>query len=617
MIFDILGIINFKSRLENLSLDKIFFSQFYKNIKCQRYQIKSADFQIFLLSHNEFNKDFIATKDFLVIVIGDPHPKQEFDKAICQLSSQVILKLYNDYGTDSINYLKGNFQIVILDKKKCESLIFNSRFGASPFYYAFKDNVLLFSTSLRAIMDCNLLNKTLDKIAIGEYAIFGYPLGDRTIFKDMKSLPPASYLIVKDGHIEVKKYWDCRSLIDQELYSQKKALEVGSELFKKTVNQYTQNPNKICISLTGGFDGRAILSVLEKDPPDFICYSFGIHGSLNISIPERICKENNINYLPIYLDEEYENVYDEYAMQAIYFSDCLSTFERANYPYAFKKLSKFSPIIITGIFGSELMRTFQNVAIGYMVNENYVKINFARDKKTILASIIKHTKENSYYNAKIFEDFDELLEHIYEECIKRYQGLTDNQRFYLFLLNEGARKYFGGEVQMERIYAVNRFPFLDDNFVEFVFKSPFSGIYSNPLKPTIKQRFNSQFFYSYIIKKYRPQLLNYTTDHGYPPKHLLSKAPLLQIGPGFLFKRIKQRLTGYREFKTEEWSENFYKNHLLKRPVDDNLFSKQLEDDLVSGLWRKKRIDFARGASLKLYLELLSLWKDSSNASVM
>ncbi|MEO0129341.1 MAG: hypothetical protein ABIL02_03800 [candidate division WOR-3 bacterium] len=155
----------------------------------------------------------------------------------------------------------------------------------------------------------------------------------------------------------------------------------GSELFKKTVKQYTISPPKKCLSLTGGFDCRAIFSVLEEDTQDFICYSFGIPGSLNISIPEKICRENNINYLPIYLDEDYEKVFDDYALQAIYYSDCLSTFERANYPYAFKKLSEFSPVVITGIFGSELMRTFQNVSIGYMINKNFGRLNFARDKK--------------------------------------------------------------------------------------------------------------------------------------------------------------------------------------------------------------------------------------------
>lgn len=144
------------------------------------------------------------------------------------------------------------------------------------------------------------------------------------------------------------------------------------------------------------------------------------------------------------------------------------------------------------------------------------------------------------------------------------------------------------------------------DFVEFIFKSPFSGIYTNLLKPTARQRFHSQMFYTYVIKKFFPELLNYTTDHGYPPKYILSKIPFLKIGAAFLLNRVKQRIKGYREFKTKEWSEKFYRRYLFQKPVCVNLFSQKLKEDFESGSWKSNRLDFAKAASLKLYLEFFS-----------
>ena len=83
---------------------------------------------------------------------------------------------------------------------------------------------------------------------------------------------------------------------------------------------------------------------------------------------------------------------------------------------------------------------------------------------------------------------------------------------------------------MERPWAINRFPFLDDEFVEFAFKSPMAGVYSRTLTPTVENRFKSQYFYAYVIKKYRPELLKMRTDHGYSPGDVLSPMPLLKIG---------------------------------------------------------------------------------------
>jgi len=603
MIFDISGLISFQPDFKVLSNNFFLYQKIYN-----KNYLNLNNLQVYYLTRGNADDSIFENEDSVIFIINDVFARQNAIKITSgnnhPLCARELFRLYQQFDIKFIQYIKGNFQIFISNKKNRLCLIFNSKFGVSPFYYYFVDNTLTFSTNLQAMINCGAIRANLDKIGAAEYAIFGYPLGDRTIFEDIKNLSPASYLIVKDNSIEVKKYWDLKDLIEQKLYPEKDALEDGSELFKKTIKLYAVEPDKICLSLTGGFDGRAILSVLEKKPENFLCYSFGIPGSLNVSIPEKICKENNINYLPIYLDEEYEKVFDEYAMQAIHFSDCLSTFERANYPYAFKKLSEFSPIIITGIFGSELMRTFQNVSIGYVVNKNFVELNFSQEKERMLALIISQMQDNSYYNSSIFDN-NELIEHILDECIKKYDGLSDNQRFYFFLLNEGVRKYFGGEVHMERIYATNRFPFLDDDLVEFVFKSPFSGIYTNPLKPTVKQRFHSQMFYTYVIKKYRPELLNYITDHGYPPKYLLSKKPFLKIGPVFLINRLKQKTKGYREFKTEEWSEKYYRKYLLQKGIDKNLFSRRLNEDYETGIWKKNPIEFARAASLKLYLEPL------------
>lgn len=612
MVFDILGVVNLQSHFGKSSIYEIAVEQFYGNIHFQKHYIESEKFQIFCMYRGERVESFYENEKFCIVTIGEPflnaNGATKFIKSIHKLSGQEVLKLYIDFGDTYVDYLKGNFQIVILDKNQNSILVFNSRFGVSPFYYYNDANIFIFSTNLHAIVDCPLVKCKIDDIGISEYAIFGYPLGDKTIFENIKNLLPGVFLTVKKNFLKCTRYWDNKILFKKETYTERDALEIGSELFLKTVNTYTFAPTKICISFTGGFDSRAILSVVEKESSDFLCYSFGITGSLNVSIPQKICDVHNINYMPIYLNSEYEEVFDQHAINALYFSDCLSTIERANYLYSFKRLREFSPIVVTGLFGSELMRTFQNVTLGHMVNKSFADINFCEDKKKKLDLIISDIKNNSYYNSQIFERcYNDLIRHILYECFEKYADFNDKQRFYLFLLNEGMRRYFGGEVHMERIYAVNRFPFLDDDFVEFVCKSPFAGIHSSPLRPTVKERYRSQYFYAYIIKKFRPEFLGFYTDHGYPPKYILSTIPLLKIAPIFIYSRMKQRLGKYREFKTEEWVERLFNKKLFTKSLNHGLFSRKLPNDFKTGVWKKKRLEFTRAASLKLYFDILGL----------
>jgi len=86
---------------------------------------------------------------------------------------------------------------------------------------------------------------------------------------------------------------------------------------------------------------------------------------------------------------------------------------------------------------------------------------------------------------------------------------------------------------------------------------------------------------------------------------VISPLALLRIGPQFLYRRRQRRRAGYREFKTEEWTGALYHRRLFEKPLDRSLFSNRLQQDLQSGEWNNYRVDFARAASLKLWLEAL------------
>lgn len=513
--------------------------------------------------------------------------------ALCQADSERFIR-----------HLKGNFILVLVNERLQRTTLYNSRFGISPFYYALDGDRFIFSTSVATVATCLSHEAEIDPVAVAELALFNYPLDDRTYFQQIKMLRPAEVVRVNADGVRHESWWDVRTLYDAPLYSKHQALELGSELFYQTVNDYAADLPRVRFSFTSGFDSRAILSVLEKDGADLLGYSFGIPGSLNVSIPEQICADLGVPFHPIYLDGEYEQVFDEYAFRALWLSDCLSTVERANYPYAFEKLAGFSPVVITGLFGSELMRTFQNV--GHIVSANLARINLAADPLAELGRALAAPKAAGYFaNHLLRRTAEEVVADVSAALLERFGEMPPDRRFYMFLLTEGLRKYFGAELQMERPWGRNRFPFLDDEFVEFAFRAPFAGPYSRTLKPTVENRFSSQYFYAYVIRKYRPELLEALTDHGHSPGDVLGPFALFKIGPKYLYRRWKRRRRGYREFKTEEWTEELYRKHLFQRAVRDDLFSPALREHHNSGAWKAHRLEFAKAASFKLWLEML------------
>ncbi|HEX7320790.1 MAG TPA: asparagine synthase-related protein [bacterium] len=614
MIIDILGIFDPMRRPVSLSPIRSWLLASRKLIGddsgCEEHEFVFADLQLAFTSRSDPREYCADDDDLMALAIGEVYlnaaGRGKSNAGRVKLKPADLLSLYRATGKNFSDHIKGDFQLIILNKPRREFIILNSRFGISPCYFSWQDKKLLFSNNLAMIAKFTGNDQDIDTLALAEYAIFGYPLGDLTFFKKIKRLPPAARLQVSEDSFTSGIYWNCASMLHQPLYSHAEAGEIGGKLFKDTVNACAAEPGKICLSLTGGFDSRTILAVLDKDPQDLLCYSFGIDQSLNVKIPRQMCAENGLQFLPVYLEHDYERAFGDCAGQAVFFSDCLSSIERANYPYAFRKLRPFSGVVISGIFGSELLRTFQNVALGYMVNDNYVLINFARDKKEAINAVIDRARAGSYFHADNFKNRDELVEHIHQTCLADYPTQDDQERFYLFMLKEGMRKYFGAEVHMERIYAENRFPFLDDEFVEFIFKSPFAGVYTDPLKPSIRQRFESQHFYARLIKRYRPQLLKFTTDHGYPPRYLLSRAALFKMMPGLALKKARRIFTNYREFKIEEWSADFYRGHISPSDLVLPMFSNRLKADYTDNKWSGDRMKFAQAVSLSLYLKILN-----------
>ncbi|MDZ7336940.1 MAG: asparagine synthase-related protein [candidate division KSB1 bacterium] len=521
------------------------------------------------------------------------------------LGASDLLTLYQADSERFLRWLKGNFALVLVNEQSRQITLYNSRFGISPFYYALEGRRFWFSTGMAALVRAMGRQNELDRAGILELALFNYPLGDRTYFRPLKMLRPAEIVTATPGGLQRRLWWDVRSLYDGERYTERHALELGSDLFRKTVNDLAADVARLRISFTSGFDSRAILAVLDRDPGDVLAYSFGIPGSLNVAIPERICAHLGVHFQPIYLDADYERVFGEYALRAAILSDCLSTVERANYPYAFEKLAEFSPVIVTGLFGSELMRTFQNV--GHIVSANLARLNLVHDGRAEFRRILASPDAFGYFSPELVRQAaDQVEADLAATFFQPFGDLPSDRRFYMFLLTEALRKYFGAEVHMERPWGINRFPFLDDEFVEFAFRSPFAGVHSRTLRPTISNRLRSQYFYAFVIRKYRPELLKAPTDHGYAPGDVLAPFPLLKVAPQFLGRICRQRRSGYREFKTEEWTESLYQRVFRDGKTQNALFCQELVTDLTSGLWKKRHLDFAKAASFKVWLDMIN-----------
>lgn len=124
--------------------------------------------------------------------------------------TEVILYLYQEYGTECFSYMNGMFALAIVDRYKQEVILARDRIGKKPLYYYRKDNQeMAFGSELKPILKFPEFHKEVRTEVISRYLCHKYVNAPDTIFKDTYKVEPGQYIIWKAGKIQKKeKYWD-------------------------------------------------------------------------------------------------------------------------------------------------------------------------------------------------------------------------------------------------------------------------------------------------------------------------------------------------------------------------------------------------------------------------
>jgi len=80
--------------------------------------------------------------------------------------TETIVHLYEDYGADFVDRLRGMFAIAIWDARRRQVMLVRDRLGIKPLYYAELDGELLFASELKPILQLGRVPRALDWEAV-------------------------------------------------------------------------------------------------------------------------------------------------------------------------------------------------------------------------------------------------------------------------------------------------------------------------------------------------------------------------------------------------------------------------------------------------------------------
>ncbi len=264
-----------------------------------------------------------------------------------------IAVLYHRYQEKVAEKLNGDFVLSIYDPEKKKMMLCNDRFGFRHTYVYDSQDIVMFAPEMKALFAYKKIDKSIDEQGIADYFNYSYHLGNRTNFKKIKLLPPASCYIFEKELTTCVNYWRPEYSNRINISQINEAADTGYQLFRRSLYNRVGGSSSVLIPLSGGLDSRLIASTANDLGCKIQTATFGRRGTHEYKIAKKVCNALKIG------GHKLVSIQKEWLFK---FRNTYSQLNECNYPdlslttqYGFaEEMGLEYDCFLNGIFGGHL-----------------------------------------------------------------------------------------------------------------------------------------------------------------------------------------------------------------------------------------------------------------------
>ncbi|MFW3440440.1 asparagine synthase (glutamine-hydrolyzing) [Aliarcobacter butzleri] len=440
--------------------------------------------------------------------------------------SEVLIRLYQKYGFDFLNKLNGMFSFCIYDMKKDLYFCARDRYGKKPFFYYFKDNKFIFSSSVKSILNLLDYKPNLNKVALSKYMQYFVSFGEDSFYQDIFKLEASTYLIYepnKSPELQKKKYYKINTY--KAIKDEKQALNDIEEFLFKSVEYRLNSDVEVASLLSGGIDSSLISALYTKISGKKInTFSIGYDEYKNyceLDFAQITAKHINSNHHPVEINQkEYIN----------HFEQTLDMLEEPHGDSAAVPLNILTKqihkagikTVLSGEGSDEIFLGYDNYAkfLKYYEFEKSLSNEQNLFLNDIIGALQNNTKESEYLRRivkkqNLYNSFGEIYTDIQRKRLFKkvptYKSETAKQDPVDWMSYIDLKIWLGESLlsKVDRISMGNslevRTPFLDFNLVNYMFS----------VESHIKVGDTNKYLLKKIAQKYIPETIINRTKKGF------------------------------------------------------------------------------------------------------
>lgn len=228
--------------------------------------------------------------------------------------TEVVLKAFHMWKEESARKFNGIYAYAVYDDESRDLFLCRDRIGVKPLYYSYVNGTFAFASRMESLLYVKGVEPVCNREGLNEIFMLGpaKTIG-KTVFRDIKELPPASYMYFKNGKMKIKEYWrvTAKPFDENEIQAQ----EHTHFLVTDAIQRQLVSDVPLCTFLSGGLDS----SIISKVASDYYADRGKLLNTYSVDYVDndkyfkssafQPNKDSDyINLIADYIDSEHHNV---------------------------------------------------------------------------------------------------------------------------------------------------------------------------------------------------------------------------------------------------------------------------------------------------------------------
>lgn len=288
--------------------------------------------------------------------------------------TEIIVNLYDCFGTESFSMLDGMFAFSIYDKTIDKLFIVRDFFGEKPLYYSVQNDRIIWASELKSIVEVFDYKPEINRTALNIYLQLTYIPAPYSIFENIFKLEPNKFIEIDCNTLKHSVNEIKHSFKEYKNLSKKDAVKMTHDFVQDSVLSRSRADVPIGTFLSGGVDSSIVSLCLAQQSDEKIdTFSIGFEKKAfdETDKSKEVAKLINSNHHEFIVSEK--SLRDNLSEILLNFDEPFAdSSSLASYIVA-NKTKNYATVALTGDGGDEVFGGYNKYYMGRL-NQKYTSI---------------------------------------------------------------------------------------------------------------------------------------------------------------------------------------------------------------------------------------------------